>query len=365
MQNSMSAVQIGRRTIISSAAASLFVAGKVIAASTASLSAAIDAVIDTAARTKSFQGVVALSKAGRTTYSRTVGIADIARQTPIRTETPFGIASISKRLTAVAVMRLVEQGKLTLDGPITTWLPWYRADTGKRITLRRLLSNSSGVVNQLLVVQKADPAFVAPALPTREAIIRFASSDLAFEPGSRFDYSASNWFIVLGLIEAVTGQPYADAMKRLVLGPLDLAATALIPAVDTAKSYRKLAPPEEWSNQRQAYQAAAGGYFSTAGNLLRFAHSVYEGDFLSPTSRKALTTVEVASEAYALGGHIRQVPGGGSTVAAAWDTGNTAGFRSVLGTRLDGGGQIVILNNSGLSQRWMDEFADTLLKLSA
>lgn len=362
MTNLMPTAPIGRRTLLGGSAASLLLASRTIAAVTTRRNAAMDAVVYTAARDQSFQGVVILSKAGRTTYSRSVGMADIAGQIPIRENTPFGIASVSKRLTAVAIMRLVEQGKLALDGPITNWLPWYRKDTGTRITLRHLLSNSSGVVNQYLVEQKADPAFVAPELSTRDAIVRFASSDLAFEPGTRFDYSAGNWFIVLSVIEAVTGLPYPQAMRRLVLDPLLLRATTLEPVTGTAKSYRKLAPPEEWPSTRRAYQAAAGGYFSTADDLLRFARSVYEGRFLSSASRKALTTIEVASDAYALGGHVRQVPAGTATVAAAWDTGNTAGFRSVLGTRLDGGGQIVVLNNSGLSQRWMDEFADALLK---
>jgi D-alanyl-D-alanine carboxypeptidase len=364
MENTTVAAKMCRRTLLAGSIASALLGNRPVSAADRSQNASMHALINAAARDHSFQGVVVLSRAGRTFYSRAIGMADIARGRPIRVDTPFGIASISKRLTAVAVLRLVEQGKLTLDGPITTWLPWYRADTGARISLRRLLSNSSGVPNRLLLAQKADPRFVAPALSTREAILRFASGDLAFEPGARFDYSASNWFIVLGVIEAATGLSYPDAMQRLVLDPLRLDATTLAPGAVTAKSYRTLVPPEAWPSPRQSYQAAAGGYFSTSGDLLRFARSVYESSFLSPASRKALTTIEVASDGYALGGHIRQVPTGASTVAAAWDTGNTAGFRSILGTRLDGGGEIVVLNNSGLSQRWMDEFADALLKLA-
>lgn len=325
----------------------------------------VAAVVDGMVREHGFQGVVLLGRRGRVRWSRAVGLAQIERGIPLRVDTPLGIASISKRLTAVAVMRLVEAGTLSLDAPITTWLPDYRADTGARVNLRRLLSNSSGVPNNFQAAIRAEPALMAePYISTAEAIRRFSSGDLAFEPGARFDYALTNWILVQGILEAVTGLSYPEAMRTLVLEPLRMTQTGLMPSPDVT-SYRTVSPPVEWTNPRPPFLAAAGGYYSTAADLLRFAHRVYDTGFLAPSSRTALTTIEVASDSYALGGRVRTVAVDGVDARCAWETGNTNGFRSVLGHRLDGRGTVVIQNNAALSQRTMDEFAEALLRADA
>jgi len=320
------------------------------------------AVIDAMVHDHGFQGVVMLGRNGRSSFARAIGLADIIAGVAAVPDTPFGIASISKRLTTVAVLRLVERRKLSLDSPITGFLPDYRADTGARVTLRHLLSNSSGIPNAFLPAIRAEAGLVAQELSAAEAIRRFASGDLIFEPGARFDYTPTNWFIVLGILEKVMGMRYAQAMHALVTGPLGLNATATLPRPGAAKSYRSVSPVTEWIDWRPAYRAASGGFYSTVRDLLGFAHKIYDTGFLSRQSRQALTTIAVPSDSYALGGRIRQVPIGGHGVAAAWETGNTAGFRSVLGHRLDGRGSVVVLNNTGLSQRIMDQFAEDLLR---
>lgn len=319
-------------------------------------------VIGAMVRDHGFQGVILLGRRGVPRFAQAIGAADIAAGTALTVHTPFGIASISKRLTTVAIMRLVQRGRLSLDAPITTYLGDYRTDTGARIKLRHLLSNSSGVPNLFSPAVRADASLVRREMPASEAIRRFASGDLVFEPGTRFDYTPTNWFIVLGIIEAVTGMSYAEAMRRLVTEPLDLNTTTPLAPATMAKSYRSISPVAEWTDGHPAYRAASGGFVSTAHDLLRFAHKVYDTSFLSHASRTALTTIEVPSDSYALGGRVREVSLGDSKVAAAWETGNIAGFRSVLGHRLDGKGSVVLLNNTALSQRTMDEFADALLR---
>jgi D-alanyl-D-alanine carboxypeptidase len=153
-------------------------------------------------------------------------------------------------------------------------------------------------------------------------------------------------------------------MQRLVIGPLALRHTMLTLPPGVAQSYRG-ASDEIWPSVRRPYQAAAGGYFSTAPDLLRFARLTYGGGFLSAASRAALTHVEVPSDSYALGGRVRQLALGARKADAAWDTGNTAGFRSVLGFRLDGEGSVVVLDNGALPQRTMDAFAEALLQARA
>lgn len=325
---------------------------------------AANPIVDAFVKAQGFNGVVMLGKAGKPTYARAFGMADIEAAKPATIDTVYGVASISKWLTATTVLKLVEAGKLSLDAPITTWLPDYRPDTGAKVTLRRLLSNSSGVPNGFTPAAKLDPGLLTTDLPTLEAVKRFCQGDLAFEPGARFDYVLTNWIIVIAVIEAVTGRPYQEAMRAITLDPLGLkatdasAATAALPSV--AVGYASASPPTRRPNNRLPYMAAAGGYFSTASDLLKAAHGIFDTGFLSPASQAALRTIEVASDNYALGGRIRTLWVDGKPYPAGWETGNTAGYRSVLGHRFDTRTTVVVLNNTSLSQKALDLFADEL-----
>jgi CubicO group peptidase (beta-lactamase class C family) len=262
------------------------------------------------------------------------------------------------------VLKLVEAGKLSLDAPITTWLPDYRADTGAKVTLRRLLSNSSGVPNGFAPAIKADPTLLKARLSTAEALKRFCQGDLAFEPGARFDYAMTNWIIVLAVVERVTGLPFQTAVREITLGPLGLDAIraddAIAAGADTAIGYAGAKPPVRRPNDRQPYMVAGGGYFGTAAALLKAAHLIFDTGFLSAASQKALRTIEAASDHYALGGRIRTLMVQGKPYPAGWETGNTAGYRSVLGHRFDTRQTVVVLNNTSMSQKTLDLFADKL-----
>ncbi|MDR3751634.1 MAG: serine hydrolase, partial [Terracidiphilus sp.] len=163
-----------------------------------------DKVVDNYIRDYKFQGVVFLGQKGQSLFSRTVGFADFERQTRMTSDTVFGIASISKMLTSVTVLRLIEQKQLGLDEPISAYLPDFRKDQGKVLTLRRLLANDSGVLNQFSAAWKADPTVMEKPMATMQAVHRYCEADLAFAPGARFDYSLSNWILVLAIVEAVT-----------------------------------------------------------------------------------------------------------------------------------------------------------------
>ncbi|WP_263408159.1 serine hydrolase domain-containing protein [Terriglobus tenax] len=323
--------------------------------------AACAQVVDSYVRDHQFQGVVALGRHGKPFFWKTNGFANVETRQPIGQNSVFGVASISKMLTAVTVLRLQEQSLLQLDQPIAAYLPYFRKDLGGKLTLRRLLANNSGVPNLFSSSVKADPALVEQPFTTQQAVHRFCEGDLIFTPGERFDYSASNWILVTAIIEAVTGQPYATAMQRLTVNPLGLKATTADVNATGVAAYDNATPPTPRTHKRQPYLAAGGGYYSNATDLMRAAHLIFDTGFLSAASKKELTTIEVPSDHYALGGRIRELTIGAQTVHAAWDTGNTSGYRSVLGHRLDGKATVVVLNNTSMSQKTLDEFSDALL----
>lgn len=318
-------------------------------------------VVNKYVRIHSYQGVVALGRQGKPFFLKTVGFGNIEMKEPMAAASVFGIASISKMLTTVSVLHLQEKGLLQLDQPIEAYLPYYRKELGSKLTLRHLLANESGVPNLFSAATKTDPTVVEQPMTTVQAVHRFCEGDLIFSPGERFDYSLSNWILVLAIVEAVTKLDYATAMRRLTLDPLGLKATTADLNAAAVWSYDNATPPSRRTQKRLSYVAASGGYFSNAADLMRAAHLIFDTSFLSAGSKKELTTVEVPSDQYALGGRVRQVSIGSKMVSAAWDTGNTSGYRSVLGHRLDGEATVVVLNNTSMSQKTLDEFGDELL----
>lgn len=323
---------------------------------------AADKAVDAFLRIQPFQGVVLIGKAGKPIYSRTIGFADIEAKTPATLETPYVIASISKWLTSTAILKLAEAGKLDLDAPISTYLPDYRADTGAKVKLRHLMTNISGVPNGFATWTKAnpDPDLFKKSFTTAQAVKLWCSGDLAFEPGTKFDYALTNWVIITAIIEAVTGKPYAQAMSELITGPLGLARTTPVDPPSIAVSYRTLEPLVRQSNERFPFFAASGGYASTAGDLLKAAQAVFDGNFLPPARKKQLLTVGWPDQDYALGGRVKSLFADGMPRVFAWETGRAAGYRSVLGHRFDDQTTVVLLNNTGITQKAMDEFAYSL-----
>lgn len=349
----------GRREFLAGAAA-LGLAEK---ASAAALSGgAADRAVDAFLKLQPFKGVVLIGKAGRPIYSRTVGFADIEARTPATLDTPYVIASISKWLTSTAILKLVEAGKLDLDAPIGTWLPDYRADTGAKVRLRHLMTNISGIPNGFATWTKANPdadLFKKP-MTTAEAVKLWCSGDLAFEPGTKFDYAMTNWILIVAIVEAVTGKAYAEAMSELVIGPLGLRRTTPADPSDIAISYRTLEPLVRQGNDRFPFMAASGGYVSTAGDLLKAAQAIFDGPFLPSARKKQLLTVGWPDQDYALGGRVKSLFADGMPRVFAWETGRAAGYRSVLSHRFDDQTTVVLLNNTSITQKAMDEFACSL-----
>nr|WP_258191018.1 serine hydrolase domain-containing protein [Arthrobacter sp. PAMC25284] len=137
-------------------------------------------------------------------------------------QTPVLLASTSKSLTAIAVMQQVEAGRLRLDEPVQTYLPWFTLNSSRSsaITVRHLLHQTSGMASK-------DTAFEASDAQGPEALgggVRaLADSPLAGEPGAAFRYASANFNILGLLVQTVTGQPFRDYLKQHVFGPLEMA----------------------------------------------------------------------------------------------------------------------------------------------
>ena len=168
-----------------------------------------------------FDGAVLVAAHGRVIYEGAFGAAVREWHVPNTVDTRFRIASTTKQFTAALVLRLVEAGKLRLDAPVTTWLPEYPRPQGDHLTLHHLLSQTSGLPN---FVARPDFYTRVGRLPhTPAGVVALVDSlPLRFHPGTRWDYSNTNYALLGLIVERVTGKPYADALREWVLEPLSL-----------------------------------------------------------------------------------------------------------------------------------------------
>jgi CubicO group peptidase (beta-lactamase class C family) len=150
-------------------------------------------------------------------YLKGYGVANKAGD-PVTPQTPFLLASLSKSMTAVAVMQLVEEGKLALDDPIQAYLPWFMS--GTPITVRQLLYQTSGLDEGQGYRRNLDRD-VPDAL--EQSIRRLAAADLNHAPGAAFEYSNSNYDVLGLLVETVSGRPYGEYVQANLFEPLAMA----------------------------------------------------------------------------------------------------------------------------------------------
>ncbi|MFC0135351.1 serine hydrolase [Massilia eurypsychrophila] len=313
-----------------------------------------------------FNGVVLVRAPGAAPQMRAYGFADFDKATPNLAATRFQIGSITKWLTSVAVLRLVDQAKLSIDTPVGAYLPQMPAPAAGTVTLRHLLSNTSGIPNGVVQEFRKDPSIAVLKLTKLEATLRFASGAPAFAPGSRFDYSPTNWVVVAAVLESVTGKPFALVLDEQVLRPAGVKATGVpdrpfetLPG--GALAYASGADHKPKMSPTVDFVAASGTVFSTAEDLAALAHAVYETALLSPQSRLQLSGI-LTDENYALGGRVRTMEFAGRSVQVASQAGVTGGFKSLLLHVPGEDKTVIILNNTDMQQSDQARAGEALLR---
>ena len=189
---------------------------------------AIDQYITQQMRASQIPGAaVAIVKGDRAIYLKGYGRTGAGGGT-VTPQTPFIIGSVSKSFTAIAVMQLVEAGKIDLDAPIQRYLPWFKladADASARITIRHLLNHTSGIPNGCCYATMLDSSQDDGAL---ERHVRFLKSVQPSRPaGKSFEYSNVNYTTLGMVIQAVSGQSYEDYMQEHVFTPLGMSNSYL------------------------------------------------------------------------------------------------------------------------------------------
>lgn len=304
-----------------------------------------------------FNGVLLTRRNGAAAPSVTAhGLADVAGRANTAA-TRFQIGSISKWVSSVALLRLVEEGKLALDVPIARWLPGLPPATAQAVTLRHLMSNTSGIPNGVMQAYKEDKSIADLPLTPLQAALRFGAAPLAFAPGSRFDYSLTNWVVLAAIVEQITGVPFRTTVTELVLRPAGTRDTGfadgLFGGAGEAIAYAATEPGQPARRKMSptpSYAAASGSLYSTAADLALLARMVYDGPLLAPASLAELGKVQVPEEKYALGGRVKRAVLGGRERSVVWLTGAVGGYKTLLAYVPGDGATVVLLENMDPAQ---------------
>jgi len=214
-------------------------------------------------------------------WSKGFGFSDLEKKTPATPATIYSICSISKLFTSIAVMQLRDQGKLSLDEPIRTYIPWFKIKDkypdAPEVTLRGILTHSSGLPREADYPYWTGPDYL---FPTREEIIaRLSSQEELYPAETYFQYSNLGMALAGEVVAAVSGENYADYVKKYILDPLGLKdTTPEIPAPEKGKRLAAGYSAQLRDGSRKTMPffqvrgiAPAAGFASTVEDLARLA----------------------------------------------------------------------------------------------
>jgi CubicO group peptidase (beta-lactamase class C family) len=265
----------------------------------------------------------------------TVGYLDVASKTPMRPDAMFWIASQSKSMTAAAFMILLDQGKLSLEDPVETYLPEFKGllvtveqdelhallrKPAHPMTVRNVLSHTSGMRFSSPVEKPT-----LDGLSLQVAVRSYAMMPLQFEPDSKYQYSNAGINTAARILEVVSGMPYEQFMQQHLFDPLGMNDTTFWPNPEQlsrlAKSYKPNAGKDDLEetsigqlsyplSDRRRQPMPAGGLFSTATDVAKFCQMILAGGewggkrILSESAVRQMTsrqTGETLKESYGLG----------------------------------------------------------------
>jgi CubicO group peptidase (beta-lactamase class C family) len=282
--------------------------------------------VDDLARTQMARGhipalAVAVVRDGKVLKLAAYGTANLDWETPASPRTAFQMASGTKAFTGILLMKLVEQGKVSLDDPVSRHLP-DAPDSWKGITIRHLATHTSGL--------QRDPGGAKPFASVDEAVAAAYKLPLEYEAGARSQYGLTDFVVLTKVLEKVSGRSFVELLREQLARPLGLGDTAFDDAVVEGDSrswlpVRHRATTYRWNGSTQRaysfhyprFTYSAGGLFSSASDLAMLLAALGQGRLLQPASLDVMWTAPA-------------VQGGGKgEFAVGWVSGRYRGLRAV------------------------------------
>lgn len=266
---------------------------------------------------------------GKPAVRRAYGYADLEARIAATPATNYRLASVSKQFTAASILLLAQDGKLGLDDPVRKWLPSLPAAAADRITLKHLLTHTSGLIDyeDLMAADATEQVHDADVLRLLETQDRGY-----FVPGASYRYSNSGYALLALIVEKASGSRYADFLRERIFAPLGMDHTVayekgVSEVANRAYGYSLI--DSRWQRTDQSSTSAVlgdGGIYSSIDDLAKWDAAQYDDRLLDARSRKLAFTPWTKTDdlqvEYGYGWRI--------TGETLWHSGETIGFRNVI-----------------------------------
>jgi len=285
-----------------------------------------------------------VAKGGKVLLEKGYGMANIELGVPNGPDTKFRLGSITKQFTSAAILQLEEQGKLSVNDLACKYVPEC-PDTWKTITIHQLLTHTSGIPSYTDGGEFMKPAMMRIPRTPLEVLLLTNDKSLEFQPGEKYKYDNSGYIFLGVIIEKVSGEKYADYLRKHIFGPLDMQDSGYDVTAEILKNRAAGYAPQPGGGFRNAEYIdmslpyAAGSLYSTARDLYRWDRSLYTEKVLSKASKEKMWTPVKNNYGYGWGINVRgrkQVSHGGGI----------NGFSTFIARYPDDDAFVVVLSNN-------------------
>lgn len=291
-----------------------------------------------------FSGTILIAKDDDILLDRGYGMADYENNIANTPHTVFEIASLTKQFTATAILMLQEKKLLSVEDPLSKYIPDY--PNGDKIKIYNLLNHTSGIRDYVELAESIESGKHTYTL--EELIKLFKNKSLDFDTGTEFEYSNSNYILLGYIIEKVSKKNYKDYIKENILKPLNLSNTGFLS--DKANIKDKAVGYDTIDNNENEYKkaidtegsliASAGEIYSTVEDLYRWEEALYAGKIINKQSLKEMFTPN--SSDYGYGWFIDESNKGNKIISHG---GNLSGYTSYVERNFSKKYLIIILSN--------------------
>ncbi|SFN26420.1 CubicO group peptidase, beta-lactamase class C family [Chryseobacterium oleae] len=262
----------------------------------------IDRIIKAYAAINKFNGTALVHYQNKTIFERSYGWQNAEKKIPNQDKSVYQIASLTKSFTALTIVKLSEEGKLSFKDPISKFIPDY--PRGKDITIEHLLTHSSGIYEALRNKEYFRLLHTGETITKSKELSFFKDEPLDFEPGMQFSYTNSGYILLGVIIEKVTGLSYEDAVRKIILNPLKMTHTGFdylalkSPYKTVPYSYISKTKQEKIEIWNPTLTGPAGQIYSTAEDLYKYYKGLRDYTIVSKESFKKATTPYLSGYAY-------------------------------------------------------------------
>jgi len=303
---------------------------------------------DYLARTHTPAISVAVLRGSDTLVMKGYGDASVELHRPATATTVYRIGSITKQFTSAEIMRLAERGKLSVDDPMSKYLPDVPTH-GQTITIRRLLNHTSGIHNYT-----AEPKWQkhwAEDMPPRQVVAFVDHDSLDFKPGDRNSYSNTGYMLLCMIIEKVTGETYANYLAHDLFKPLGLTQTSYCQSRTSDPTFADGYSTESGSAKPAVYLSmtqpfAAGAICSTVRDLVKWQRALMGGRVVNAKSYALMTTPDTLNNGRPLNYGFGLAVGKLGTHRQIGHSGGINGFTTASGYYPDDSVNVVVFSNA-------------------